>query len=114
MFTGARYAFNGQLLPAVIESECILAGGRRRLRERYITALAARDEIDARLLRARLLATEQDDQAFDAAREVAERALALGAWRTAAAAVRIAERAPGATAERLTQLAPLRQQLDSR
>jgi DNA-binding SARP family transcriptional activator len=114
VFTGARYAFNGQLLPAVIESECILAGGRRRLRERYITALAARDEIDAQLLRARLLATEQDGQAFDAARQVAERALGLGARRTAAAAIRIAERAAGAAAERLTMLEPLRQRLDSR
>jgi len=45
---------------------------------------------------------------------VAERALGLGARRTAAAAIRIAERAAGAAAQRLTMLEPLRQQLDSR
>src|SRR5439155_16970759 len=39
VFRGDRYAFNGQLARAVVESECIQAGGRRRLRERYIDTL---------------------------------------------------------------------------
>jgi len=55
VFTGARYAFNGQLLPRDRE-RMHSGGGSARLRERYIAALAGRDEIDAQLLRARLLA----------------------------------------------------------
>jgi len=111
IFDGARYAFNGRLLPAVIESECIQAGGRRRLRERWAAALAARDDIDSQLLRARLLATERHPEAFETALRVMERALALGAKRTASRALRIAERAAGSSPEKLALLEPLRQRL---
>ncbi len=108
VFERERYSFNGRLLPAVIESECIQAGGRRRLRERYILALASRDDIDSQLVRARLLVALRAPEAFDAARRVAEQALALGAQRTAATAIRTAERAAEADPERLAMLEALR------
>jgi len=85
-------------------------GGRRRLRERYIAALASRDDIDSQLLRAGLLASERAPDAFEAAVRVAERALTLGAQRTASSAIRTAERAAGADAERLGRLEKLRRQ----
>ena len=108
VFDGGRYRFTGRLIPAVIESECMQAGGRRRLRERYIAALASRDDIDSQLLRAGLLASERAPEAFEAAVRVAERALALGAQRTASSAIRTAARATGADAERLSLLEGLR------
>jgi DNA-binding SARP family transcriptional activator len=111
VFDGARYTFNGRRLPAVIESECVQAGGRRRLRERWAAALAARNDIDSQLLRARLLATERHPEAFETARRVMERALALGAKRTASRALRIAERVGGSSPEKLVLLEPLRQRL---
>jgi len=104
---GERYAFNGRLLPAVIERECMQAGGRRRLRQQYISALDGRDDMDLQLLRARLMAVERHPDAFQAALCVAERATSLGATRTAEAAGRIAERTAGSEAERLA-LASLR------
>ena len=109
VFDQGRYAFNGGLLQAVIESECIQPGGRRRLRERYIAVLATRDDLDAQLLRARLLAAERHPDAFDAARNATERALGLGARRTAVAALHIAQRAAGSDGERAALLDPLRQ-----
>jgi len=110
VFDGGRYHFTGRLISAVIESECMQAGGRRRLRERYIAALASRDDIDSQLLRAGLLAAERAPEAFEAAVRVGERALALGAQRTASSAIRTAERAAGAgaDAERLGRLEGMR------
>jgi len=108
VFEGGRYRFTGRLISAVIESECMQAGGRRRLRERYIAALAPRDDIDSQLLRAGLLASERAPEAFEAAVRVAEQALALGAQRTASSAIRTAARAAGADAERLGRLEALR------
>jgi hypothetical protein len=108
VFDGGRYRFSGRLIAAVIESECMQAGGRRRLRERYIAALAPRDDIDSQLFRASLLASEQAPEAFEAAVRVAERAVALGAQRTASRAIRTAERAAGTDAERLSMLQALR------
>jgi len=110
VFDGGRYAFTGRLLAAVVESESMQPGGRRRLRERYIAALATRDDLDSQLLRARLLVAERHAEAFDAACRVAEGALAAGAKRTAASALRAAERAAGGDAGRLALLEPLRQQ----
>jgi len=110
VFSGDRYSFNGQLVRAVVESECIQAGGRRRLRERHIAALATRDDMDSQLLRARLLVTERHPEGFEAARSVAGRAATVGARRTTAAALRLAERAAGDDAARLASLQPLRQQ----
>ena len=108
VFDGGRYRFTGRLIAAVIESECMQAGGRRRLRERYIAALGSRDDIDSQLLRAGLLASERAPEAFEAAVRVAERALALGAQRTASSAIRTAARAAGADPERLSLLEELR------
>ncbi len=110
VFDRDRYSFNGQLVRAVVESECIQAGGRRRLRERHISALASRDDVDSQLLRARLLVAERHPDGFEAARSVAERGAALGAKRTTAAALRLAERAAGDDAARLASLEALRQQ----
>jgi DNA-binding SARP family transcriptional activator len=104
VFDGGRYTFTGRLLPAVIESECMQSGGRHRLRQRCITALAAHDDIDSQLLRARLLAAERSPEAFEAARRVARQATTVGATRTALAALRIAERAAGEDAARLALL----------
>lgn len=113
LFIGDRYAFNGQLVRAVVESECIQAGGRRRLRERHIAALATRDDIDSQLLRARLLVTERHPDGFEAARSVAERALAAGARRTAAGALHLAERAANGSPDRLALLEALRHRTDT-
>jgi len=110
VFGGDRYAFNGQLVRAVVESECIQAGGRRRLRERCIAALAKREDIDSQLLRARLLVVERHPDGFDAARRVAERAATVGAKRTATAALRLAERGAGDDAARLAWLERFREQ----
>ena len=83
------------------------------LRERYIATLATRDDIDSQLLRARLLVAERHPDGFEAARSVAERALALGARRTAAGALRLAERAADGGPERLALIASLRQRTDA-
>lgn len=92
---GDRYAFQARLLPAVIERECMQAGGRRRLREQFISALEGRDDLDLQLVRARLMALERHPGALQAAQRVAERATALGATRTTEAARRIVERLAG-------------------
>lgn len=110
VFDGQRYAFSGRLLPAVIESECMQAGGRRRLRERCVAALASREDIDSQLLRARLLLAERHPEAFEAARRVAEQAATVGAKRAASAALRLAEHAAGRDPARLALLQRLRQQ----
>jgi DNA-binding SARP family transcriptional activator len=111
VFEGGRYAFSGRLLPKVIESECTQPGGRRRIRDRYITALATRDDLDAQFLRARLLAVERRGDAVDALVTVAERALTLGARRTAHSAIRTAERLAGTSEARRGQLEALRQRV---
>ena len=85
---------------------------RRRLRERYVAALVAREDIDSQLLRARLLAAERHPDAFEAARRVTEQAVVLGARRTAAAALRIAERAAGEDLDRIALLEPLQQRVE--
>jgi DNA-binding SARP family transcriptional activator len=110
VFDGSRYAFAGHLLAAVVESESMQPGGRRRLRERYIAALVGRDDIDSQLLRARLLVAERNPEAFATACRVAERALAAGAKRTVASALHAAQRAAGGDPARLAQIEPLRQQ----
>jgi len=112
VFEDQRYAFNGRLLPAVIEGECILPGGRQRLREQYIAALATREAIDSQLLRARLLlVANRPNEAFDAAMRVAGLALEAGANRAASTAIRTAEQAAGADPERLRSVAPLRERV---
>lgn len=113
VFSGGRYAFNGQLVRAVVESECIQPGGRRRLRERQIAALAARDDLEAQLLRARLLVIERHPDGFGAARAAAERALGIGARRAATGALHLAERAAEGSTERLVELEGLRQQIQA-
>ena len=107
-FDGERYAFHGRLVPTVIERECIQPGGRRRLRERYIEALAGRDELDLLLLRARLLGADGRPEAFELALHVAERAADIGATRTVAAAVAVADAAAAGNRERQVRLADLR------
>lgn len=110
-FDGTRYAFNGRLLPAVIERECTQPGGRRRVRERYIEALAPRDDLQAQLLHARLLSLEHRPGAFEAAVRVADGALVLGAERAAAGAIHAAERVSGKDPEKRAAVAELRRRL---
>jgi DNA-binding SARP family transcriptional activator len=109
VFDDERYAFNGRLLPAVIERECIQPGGRHRLRQRWIDALAACEEMGLQLLRVRLLATEGRPETFEAAVGVVEQALAAGALRAATTALRIAERVATRDAEKVVALDNLRQ-----
>ena len=111
-FDGTRYAFNGRLLPAVIESECMQAGGRGRVRERWTAALAARDDIDSQLLRAHLLTAQRHPEAFEAGVRVAERALAIGARRTASRALRDAERVGVSSPDQRLLLEQLRRRLE--
>ena len=91
VFDGGRYRFTGRLISAVIESECMQAGGRRRLRERYIAALASRDDINSQLLRAGLLVSERAPEGFAAAVRDAERVSLLEALRRRASAGVVAQ-----------------------
>ncbi|HWP37424.1 MAG TPA: AAA family ATPase [Gemmatimonadales bacterium] len=111
---GDRYAFNGRVVPAVIEKECMQAGGRRRLRQQFIAVLDGRSDLDMQLLRARLMEAEGHPQAFQAAVRVADAAVTLGAARTAAAAIHIAEHAAREDNERLALVASLRQRASVR
>jgi len=93
-FTGDRYAVAAPLIAQVVLSEWLLPGERRLLRERAITALAARSDIEARVFRAELAAAvAPGPAAFDAAIEVARLAVAAKSRRTVHQALGAAERA---------------------
>ena len=93
-FAGDRYAVAAPLIAQVVLSEWLLPGERRVLRERAITALAARSDIEARVFRAELAAAVAPGPAvFDAAIEVARVALAAKSRRTVHQALGAAERA---------------------
>lgn len=111
LFDGARYVFQGRLVPAVIERECIQPGGRRRLRQLYAEVLASRHDLESQFLRARLLAAEDQAEAFDVALRVVERATELKATRTASAALRVAESAAANNATKLARLSAVRAQM---
>ncbi len=93
-FDGDRYAFAAPLLAQVVRSELMTAGQRRRWRQRAIEALAAREGLEARLLRVQLRAEVDPGPATaEEAASVAREAHAAGAARAARRAIRAAERA---------------------
>jgi hypothetical protein len=93
-FAGDRYTVAAPLIAQVVLSEWLLPGERRLLRERAMTALAARSDIEARVFRAELAAAvAPGPAAFDAAIEVARLAVAAKSRRTAHQALEAAERA---------------------
>jgi predicted ATPase len=99
-FNGERYAFVAPLVAEVVRNECLTRGQRTSLRRRAIEALASRDDLEALVLRAELMAAaDPGTAAFDAGVTVARAALSAGAMRTARRALVAAERAAGSGVE---------------
>ena len=91
-FDGRRHSFAASLTGEVVRLETVTRGERRRLEQRAGEALAARSDLESRVLRAELLAHAAPDQtvyqlALDAARD----AKAAGAERMARRAMAAAE-----------------------
>lgn len=83
-FEGDRYVIAAPLIAQVVLAEWLLPGKRRTLGERAIAALAARSDIESRLLCAQLATTITPGPAsFDEAMAVAQTALAGGMRRSA-------------------------------
>jgi DNA-binding SARP family transcriptional activator len=55
-FDGARYTFVTPLVAKVVRAECLTPGERRQVEARAVQALAGRDDLESRALRAELLA----------------------------------------------------------
>jgi DNA-binding SARP family transcriptional activator len=90
---GTRYAFHAALIPQVIRSEGLTRGQRQRLRSRAVQELAARTDLEARVLRVELSAKVGTGEAvFDEAIETARAALQAESVRTARRALFAAER----------------------
>jgi DNA-binding SARP family transcriptional activator len=99
-FNGERYAFVAPLVAEVVRHECLTRGQRTSLRRRAIAALASREDLEALVLRAELMAVaDPGTAAFEEGVAVARAALAAGATRTARRALAAAERAAGRTVE---------------
>jgi hypothetical protein len=93
-FDGERYAFAAPLISNIVRQELLTQGRRRRLSERAIAILADRDDLESRLLRARLRAeTDPGRPAAEDAAAVARDAAQAGAPRTARRAMAAAEHA---------------------
>jgi hypothetical protein len=93
-FDGERYAFPAPLISSIVRQELLTQGKRRRLSERAITILSDRDDLESRLLRARLRAeTNPGRPAAEEAVAVARDAAEAGAPRTARRALAAAEHA---------------------
>src|ERR1700752_543502 len=110
-FDGQRYTFTAPLIAEVIRAECITKGERRVLERRAVDALAARRDLESRVLRVDLLSRVAPDQsALDLALSVAHDAWKTGARRmcewSLAAAERIQQRAQldGTSIKRLRTL----------
>jgi DNA-binding SARP family transcriptional activator len=83
-FDGRRYAFVAPIIADVVRSECLTRGQRRAYEQRACDALATRDDLDSRALRAGLMAHCRPDQvAYDLAIGTAAEALSTGARRIA-------------------------------
>jgi len=96
VFDGERYAFTAPLIGEVVRGECLTSGQRKSLRQRAIAVLAARTDLEARVLRAELwAAVDPGAGALEGALEVAEAAIEAGSLRTARRALRAAEAAGG-------------------
>ncbi len=93
-FDGKRYAFAAPLIADTVRRECLTGGQRQALQRRAIAELAARQDLEARVLRAELRAAVEPGQAaFEEALAVGLTALAEATERTARRALAAAERA---------------------
>jgi predicted ATPase len=89
-----RYVFAARLIQQVVRAEGLTPGQVQGLRARAIEALASRQDLESRALRAELLArTSHGARAFEEALAVARAALAAQSRRTARRALLAAERA---------------------
>jgi len=92
-FDGERYRFAAPLIAEVVRGDRLLPGERRGLRARAAAALAARQDLESRLLRVDLLARIGPAAvAFAEALAAAQAALAESAPRAARRALAVAER----------------------
>lgn len=109
-YDGTRYAFSAALVAQVVRQECVPAGQRQRMRRKAVDVLAARDDLESRVLRAELLGRlEPGPAAWAHAVAVAEDALRAGSSRTARRALFAAQQAaPGADAAARRKLEALR------
>ncbi len=99
VFDAGRYAFAAPLVQHVVRSEGLTPGQAQRLRARAIDILAARRDLESRVLRAELSArATPGPQAFNEAAAVAREALAEQSPRIARRAIRAAERAVASVA----------------
>jgi len=97
VFDGDCHALAAPLVGDVVLGEWLLPGERRTLGARAHAALAGRADLPSRLQRVRLrLEFEPGAASFDDAVELAGAALDEGRPRIAQAALRLAERSPGA------------------
>jgi hypothetical protein len=93
-FDGSRYTFAAPLFAQVIRGECLTHGQRQRMREIAVKELAAKDGLEASVLRVELMAkAHPGDETFAEAVSVAKSAILAGAGRTARRALFAAERA---------------------
>jgi hypothetical protein len=93
-YDGERFAFAAPILAEVVRTECMNRGQRQRLEKVAIELLAARTDLESRVLRAELRArAEPGPEALQEAMAVAQDALANGSDRTARRAIYAADRA---------------------
>lgn len=93
---GRRYSFAAPLIAEVVRRDCLTPGQRRALRRRAADRLAARDDMEARVLRVEPLSElEPNGIVLDLALATAEDALASDAQRSAHRALVAAERVVG-------------------
>jgi len=93
LFDGRRYTFAAPLIAEVIRAECMTRGERRTLERRAIDALAGREDLESRALRADLWSRVSPNQAgLDLAIGVAEQAWQAGARRMYEWSLTVAER----------------------
>jgi DNA-binding SARP family transcriptional activator/type II secretory pathway predicted ATPase ExeA len=93
---GRRYSFAAPLIAEVVKHDCLTPGQRRALRRRAADRLAARDDMEARVLRVELLSElEPDGNVLATALTTADDALATGALRSVRRALAAAERVVG-------------------
>jgi hypothetical protein len=98
-----------------VRSECLTSGQRRRLRERAIECLAARDDLSSQVLRIELLASVRpDNTTVESAIAVAHSALRARSSRSVRRALAAAELAAGRDIESYrAQLDGIRHELSS-
>jgi len=92
-YDGFRYAFAAPLFAEVVRRECLTPGQRSALLKRAAETLAARGDMDARVLRVEMLAEAAPErEVLGLAVAAADQALAAGAVRSARRALGAAER----------------------